>query len=101
MAELGYRHELKLAAPSYGANPPIFSDKLVSNDTRSINVGIPHNGKIAFYFSDAPVYNFRDGTFEYKISCLVKHQNKRFAVPSFRIWVVIKNGILVEIKEDL
>lgn len=101
MTELGYRHELKLAAPSYGANPPIFSDRLVANDTRLITVGIPHNGKIALYFSDAPVYNFRDGTFEYKIGCIAKYLNRRFAVPSFRIWLVIKNGVLVEIKEDL
>ncbi len=96
-----YHHELKLAAPSYGANPPIFSDTLVSNDTRGVSIGISHHGKVALYFGDAPVYNFRDGTFEYIISCIAKYPNRYLRLPSFRIWLVIKDGVLVGIRDEL
>ena len=98
-----HHNELKLVENSYGvgAHPPFFGDTLASNDKREIKVGIPHNEKVALYVGDAHVFGFQDGMYEYIIGCTVRHQNMNLDLPDFSIWLIIENGVLVEIKDNL
>lgn len=101
LSQLGYRHELKLARNSSRSDNLIYSDKLTSNDTRRIEVGIPHNGQIALFTGDAPVYGFRDGTFEYKLQCVVTRPDGARSYVECNIWLTIKDGVLVSIQKEL
>jgi hypothetical protein len=96
-----YRHELKLATDLQSNDKRVFSDVLRPNDTRVIDLSISHNGKIALRMGDHYVFGFRDGRYEYKISCFGNYLNVPYRLTDFSIWLTIKDGVLVKINEDL
>jgi hypothetical protein len=102
LSDLGYRHELHLARESYGTFP-VFNDTLLPNDTRVIDISISYKGTFALRMSDTYVFGFRDGIFEYIISGKVKYSDRPYLHLSkfISVWLIIKNGVLVEIKDEL
>ena len=95
--------ELKMVRDSRSGHFPLFQGTLSANDKREIRVGIPINGKVALHYmsNDAPYYNFRDGRFEYVINCNGKYLGKSFFLPHFSVWLTIKDGVLIQIEDDL
>lgn len=91
------RLKLKIVRNSRG-HAPIFSDTLVSNDTREIKVGEAYNGKIALYLGDdVPIFGFEDGRYEYMLRFMLDRKIRQ----TFSVLLVIKNGALIEIKDKL
>jgi hypothetical protein len=96
-----FPNDLKYVGNSSGGGHPLFFGDLKTNDKREIQIGFDYGGKLAIrYFSvDSPVYGFRDGTFEYVILCVVQHSNQSFMLPDYIVWLVIKDGALVDIRQ--
>lgn len=95
------RNKLKLMENASGGNPPFFRNTLTSNDKREIPVGVSYRETIALFVGDAHVFGYVDGMFEYIISCNVNYIGKRRVVKKVSVWLTIKNGELIEIKETL
>jgi hypothetical protein len=96
-----YRTEIKQIESQLGVTSLLFSGTLVSNDKREIKIGIPDHGKLALYLGNALLSNFPDETFEYIVSCEGTYLNRKFVLNDFSVWLTIKNGVLVEIKDKL
>jgi len=98
-----YPNELSIVRNSRVGSFPLFTGTLTPNDTIEIKVGFPHNGKISLRIlgDDSPVYKFRDGRFEYIVSCNGKYLGKPYTLPEFSSWLTIKDGVLAKIDDEL
>ena len=97
-----YPNELKLVRDSHGSRAYVYKGTLTPNDTVEVQVGDSHDGKIALrlFQDDSPIYKFRDGRWEYVVRCQKQYLGKDFASTDFRIWLIIKDGVLVEISKE-
>ncbi len=95
--------KLDIVRSSLTGHFPLLGDTLKCNDTRQIQVGISFKGKIAlrFYDQDSPVSGFVDGVFEYIVSCGGKCLGIPYNLPDFSVFLTIKNGALVQIRDKL
>ncbi len=84
-----------------GTSNVLFFDTLTHNDTREVKIGIYQNGKLALFFGNALLTGFRDGTFEYIISCTGEYLNEKFVKPDFSVWLTIKDGVIIKMAKEL
>ncbi|MGD0877768.1 MAG: hypothetical protein ABSA01_06435 [Anaerolineales bacterium] len=97
-----HRQELKLLNHLYdGTSNFILIDTLLHDDKREIKLGILHDDKVAIYFGNALLNGFPDETFKYTISCTGEYIKNRFHLPDKSVWLTIKNGVLISIKDEL
>ena len=98
-----YPNELRIVRDSRGNSFPLYRGTLTPNDTIEIKVGIPHDEQIALRIlgDDSPIYKFRDGIFEYIVSCKGKYLGNAFTLPDFSVWLTIKDGMLVKVDKKL
>ena len=75
--------------------------RLTHNDTREVKIGIYQDGKLALFFGNALLTGFRNGTFEYVVSCSGEYRNEKFTKPEFSVWLTIKDGVLIKMAEEL
>lgn len=98
-----YQNELELAENSSGHWNPLFEGVLLQNDKREIQVGKSYNGKICLLGSSYNdwCFNFRDGTFEHVFIVVGNYRDNQYKLPDVSVWLTIKDGVLVEIKDKL
>ena len=100
--EKKFRADLKLLNHlNDGTSNTLFVGTLTHNDTREIKIGVYQNEKIALFFGDALLTGFRDGTFEYIVSCDGEYQGKKFTKPDFSVWLTVTDGVLVKMAKEL
>jgi hypothetical protein len=100
---LEYPYDLYDIKNSHGSHFPLFQGTFIANDRRAVQLGFEYGGKLALMYlgDDSPVRGFRDGTYEYVIRFIEQYLNQTFHPPWYSIWLVIKDGALVEIKKEL
>jgi len=97
-----YPDDLKPVRDSRSSRSYVYNGTLTPNDTVEIQLSDSYEGKVALrlYNDDSPTYNFRDGRWEYVVSCQKQYLGKDFISTKFSIWLIIKNGVLVEISKQ-
>ena len=89
-----YPNELQLIGDSFDGFFPLFQGVLKPNEEIIGNLGGDFDGKLAIHYlsGNAPVHNFRDGTYEYVVQLQTFNQDGPFKYPEYSIWLVIKEG---------
>ena len=97
-----YPSDLKLLNHlNEGTEHTLALGRLTHNDTREVKIGIYKDGKLALFFGNALLTGFRDGTFEYVVSCSGEYRNEKFTNPDFSVWLTIKDGVLIKMAKEL
>jgi len=97
-----YPSDLKLLNHlNEGTEHTLALGRLTHNDTREVKIGIYRDGKLALFFGNALLTGFRDGTFEYVVSCSGEYRNEKFTNPDFSVWLTIKDGVLIKMAKEL
>lgn len=97
-----HHNELHPTQNSRGGNPPLFVGTLKPKDRQEIIIGTSHNGRyIALRLNDVPLIGFLDGQYGYAVSCTGMYRNNNFMLPEFMVWLIVRDGALVEVKDTL